>query len=569
MRVLVLSGPNGGGLRTKLVRMLRADGHAVCDPRESDVDAAWRQVDPAWKSWTNAELVQTLRGERADAFAAWHKELLRPPATAAAIVPGDGGAAVLSRKPVLPGAQAFNVETYRRDTVAEARRSLLAALDAADAIVLVEPSDRNACLAFGAALGIAAASEKLVRSAWVLLPADGREAPTLMLGWSPHHFSATGGVTCDVQEIGRGLRRQERMSNMSSFSGSPRVNLFERWPDMDVGLQFNAGWNEANYDGQRTDPDATACWATQLVWATQARLVGNAGANKLADMRTWLSDRAVDAQGRRPLQGRYVSGTTLRTDYPYWSPPPAADYAVMQPYELPDLWTPGDTARPYWDVTSAAGRSAWVRDVLRTTIQDGWPVLTIDNFSRGQHLSLSIADADWDAGQLALLTELYAELEKGGRPLRVVVNVAANPAAALLDFVGVTDGLLFESPLHDNVIAGGGGDVAAELAVYRTVLDAGLFMGLVPRNVGGWTTPQKIAEQRMCAGAAMLIWKPGDALCVSMSDAAPVTYDWFTWKATLGWPLGAYTRSGLVFTREFVNGTLTVDFGAKTAVVTT
>lgn len=554
MRVLVLSGPSGERLRVKLVRALRAAGLAVYDVREDDLNEPWRTIDPEFQEWDNTTYCEMAKKQTSRAA---QEQWRRSHLAGEALRPNSGFSTL--RDCTVLGLSDAGVPLA---TMADARYAR--AVESSDAVVLVGAGDRSGVHSLGRLIGHCEAGGSVTRSAWVLL--DGRASATPVLGvhWPCASGSASQGVTTDVNEVVRRLCADARDLEMARYSSSPRVGFAERWPAIfDDQLQFNSGWNDQNYDGQRADPDAPACWATPLVWATQVRSADGQAGGRLTNMRTWLRDVR-----RSQLHCRYVSATTIVRDYPRWTPAPMASYEMMRGWELPDTWA-GDELRHYWDVRSAEGRRVWIQDVVRTTLVGDWDAISIDNISRGQNLGLSVDRDEYDAGQLALMSELYEELGRGAHALRMIVNVAANGTERLLDFTDVADGLLYELPIHPNVIGGGRGAIAEELTVYSMILARGLLLGLVPIASSGMTTQQKVTQQRMTAAAAMLVWKPGDALCVSMSDAAPTTYDWFGWKRVLGWPLGGTSGAGLVFVREFTGGTLTVDFGAMTAEVTT
>ncbi|MBL8880643.1 MAG: hypothetical protein JNG88_16140, partial [Phycisphaerales bacterium] len=323
------------------------------------------------------------------------------------------------------------------------------------------------------------------------------------------------------------------------------------WPRFDQ-LNFIAGMTAAAYRAGATDRNAAAFFATPFIWciaSSDARDV-----RSVQTMTQWVKRFRPDA-----LVGRYYSATTVRTDRPTYFPhetAPGADFSGDD--FLPATW-PRDKPRVFVNVTRPQTRAKLIAHFISNTRREGFRVIALDNLSQGHSppADSGLQRPAWDDGQLALLRELLPAAHAEG--LRVVINAAIDPGSRWSSVLPHIDGILFEMPLHPNVIREPNA-TAKELDAYRAALDAGKLVGLVPL---GDDERERVANEEICAAAAMLVRKPGEPIAVSPRSWKPVVRRWYEWPALFGEPRGPYRRDGDFFVRDFANRRLTVDFVTK------
>lgn len=323
------------------------------------------------------------------------------------------------------------------------------------------------------------------------------------------------------------------------------------WPRFDQ-LNFIAGMTAAAYRSGATDRNAPAFFATPFIWCIASSDARDERSVQI--MTQWVKRFRPDA-----LIGRYYSATTVRTDHPTYFPhetAPGVDFTGDD--YLRATW-PRDKPRVFVNVTRPQTRAKLISHFVNNTRREGFRVIALDNLSQGHSppTDSGLQRPAWDDGQLLLLRELLPAAHAAG--LRVVINAAIDPGSRWNTVLPHVDGILFEMPLHPNVIREPNA-TANELDAYRAALDAGKLVGLVPL---GDDEHERVANEEICAAAAMLVRKPGEPIAVSPRSWKPVVRRWYEWPALFGEPRGAYRREGDFFIRDFANRRLTVDFVTK------
>lgn len=323
------------------------------------------------------------------------------------------------------------------------------------------------------------------------------------------------------------------------------------WPRFEQ-LNFIAGMTAAAYRSGATDRNASVFFATPFIWCIASSDARDERSVQI--MTQWVRRFRPDA-----VVGRYYSATTVRTDKPQYFPHETAPGALFSGEDFLAATWPRDKPRVFVNVTRAETRAKLIRHFVENTVAEGFRVIALDNLSQGHSppVDSGLQRPAWDDGQLALLRDLLPAAHAAG--LRVVANAAVDPGSRWATFLPHVDGILFEMPMHPNVIRDPNG-TAKELDAYRAALSAGKFVGLVPL---GDNENERVVNEELCAAAAMLVRKPGEPIAVSPRSWKPVQRRWYTWPALFGEPRGEYRRDGDFFIREFANRRLTVDFVTK------
>lgn len=226
----------------------------------------------------------------------------------------------------------------------------------------------------------------------------------------------------------------------------------------------------------------------------------------------------------------------------------------------------GQPLRPYIDLRKRSARDAVWLHATREATDAGLGAVALDNITLDQGVPPimlgGLTKNEWDSSQIALLREGIAICHRNG--LRLIVNAAADPHAHWHIYSDYVDGLLYEMPLHPNVLADED-RIDAELAAYDAALAGGKYVGLFPmvyrRGDFERDDVARARHARLVAAALMLVREPGQACGVcDPSYRPPTPRDWWTWPTSLGEPAGPYTRDGSRRSRVFAGGVLTVDF---------
>ena len=139
------------------------------------------------------------------------------------------------------------------------------------------------------------------------------------------------------------------------------------------------------------------------------------------------------------------------------------------------------------------------------------------------------------------------------------------------------DAIMFEHPLTFNQQFGWelglapltptAGDVAAMVYRYQLFGRAGCPVIMAPSTTDGGGANDNahlVAEQRFCAGFAMIVQQPdGSGPLVGWETFLP-RFDWVTWPKQFGLPVRPIEQSGITLSRKFQNGTITIDFSTRT-----
>lgn len=123
------------------------------------------------------------------------------------------------------------------------------------------------------------------------------------------------------------------------------------------------------------------------------------------------------------------------------------------------------------------------------------------------------------------------------------------------------NGVCFETPFHWNLTRPHWDRIVSEIDMYRRWMDGGTHVELLPAwSSIVWDRDLRNAEARVLAAMVMMIRRPGDSICVPRTYYEQVP-DWAFWPQALGAALDDYviTLQPVTLTREFENGTLTVD----------
>jgi hypothetical protein len=217
--------------------------------------------------------------------------------------------------------------------------------------------------------------------------------------------------------------------------------------------------------------------------------------------------------------------------------------------------------------TQAAARKYLVNNVVQDVVNTGSRLAFLDNVSHNES-GFPIAWSTTTSVVKEMATNLHAQYR------RVIVNAAwvpgitSNTSVDQLIATGV-DGVSLEMGFHQNVRT----DVTrikTAMAQYRKMLDAGMTVVLIPLGsaTGGADTIENIEiEGRLQAGYGMMFRKPGDRLFTNELFYR-TTPEWTKWPQLFGAAVGAATVTKdalgqVIMTRQFANGTLTVNVNTK------
>jgi hypothetical protein len=217
--------------------------------------------------------------------------------------------------------------------------------------------------------------------------------------------------------------------------------------------------------------------------------------------------------------------------------------------------------------TQTPARKYLISNVVSDVARTGSRLAYLDNVSHNE-AGFPIAWSTTTSVVKDMVTQLHAQYR------RVIVNAAwvpgvtSNTSVDQMIATGV-DGVSFEMGFQASVRT----DVTkiqTAMAQYRKMLDAGMTIVFIPLGsaTGGADTIENIEiEARLQAGYGMMFRKPGDRLFTNelFYRATP---EWATWPQTFGAPAAAATVTKdalgqVIMTRQFANGTLTVNVNTK------
>lgn len=159
------------------------------------------------------------------------------------------------------------------------------------------------------------------------------------------------------------------------------------------------------------------------------------------------------------------------------------------------------------------------------------------------------------------------------------------------DWITLADGISVEQTLMWPIRKGNIADpekIAKELKAYRYILDKNKTILLFPycyntcldskacpNNKDCSYSKEQIQDNKvridyLTVAAALLIREPRDKLFIAPKSKFTnnFTYNWITWVKDFGKPISPAQYEGFIWTREFQNATLTVDFKDENIIIT-
>jgi hypothetical protein len=387
-------------------------------------------------------------------------------------------------------------------------------------------------------------------------------------------------------------------TNLQEFqNGTPPNATLYSWPAADQRLAVPVlgeaiVWGFAQYTQHAADsPYATITIRNSSVAAHYAAVDPNYvwmltdSVAAFDAVRAWYEVNHPNAPGQPDLIKTVISGGLCNAGPAGAAPPwPSAFYPVEgvacgapPPPALPPEYFYGasgvsnDFVHHKVNVDNTQVRAVYVNKIVQDVYARGAHFLMLDNIAHPSTGGLSycgLPPSQCPTWTWAEITDYLHDLRSGlnAHGVRLQANVSVNPVVLaqsnnqdLLLLREATDGFSLEAPFYYQVPAA----AKIELDVFRNYLAPGNKEVVFFQEHPNWTPAQRRQQGPLYAALLMILREPGQATFTTRNFYEPPSeYEWATWPARFGAPLGPYTMVGAPtsgrFLRQFANGAIYV-----------